>query len=105
MAAAGMKLVLTGASESTALADTVAEANRLSAGQAIGIAADTADYAACERVVARTEEAYGRVDVVINNAGVGMRLISERFNTEPTRFWEAPPEAWRRIVEVNLIGA
>jgi NAD(P)-dependent dehydrogenase (short-subunit alcohol dehydrogenase family) len=105
MASAGMRVALTGASESAALAETAAEANRLSPGAAIAIAADVADYAACEAAHARTVAAFGRVDVLVNNAGLGMRLISERFNTEPTKFWEANPAAWRRIVEANLVGA
>jgi NAD(P)-dependent dehydrogenase (short-subunit alcohol dehydrogenase family) len=105
MAAAGMRVALTGATRSPALDDSVAAANALVPGSAIAIAADVADYAACESAVARTIEAFGRIDVLVNNAGLGMRLVSETFNTVPTRFWEAPPEAWRRIVEANLIGA
>ena len=105
MVGAGMRVALTGASESDALAETTAQANSLAAGFAIAIVADVADYPACEAAVARTIEAFGRVDVLVNNAGLGMRLISERFNTEPTRFWEADPAAWRRIVEANLVGA
>jgi 3-oxoacyl-[acyl-carrier protein] reductase len=105
MAAAGMHLVLTGASESAALGEATAEARRLGLQSAVGVAADVADYAACEAVIGRTLQAFGRVDVLVNNAGLGMRPISERFNSEPTRFWEAAPPAWRRIVEVNVIGA
>jgi 3-oxoacyl-[acyl-carrier protein] reductase len=105
MAAAGMRLVLTGTSAGAALAETTDEARALSGREAVGVAADVADYAACERAVGRTLDAFGRIDVLVNNAGIGMRLISERFNSEPARFWEAPPEAWRRIVEANLIGA
>lgn len=104
MAAAGMRLVMCGSSESPALAQAVAEANGASGG-AIGIAADVSDYAACEAVVRRALATFGRVDVLVNNAGLGMRLISERFNTEPTKFWEADPAAWRRAVEANLVGA
>lgn len=105
MAAAGMRVALTGSSASAALDEAVGKANGLAPRSAIGIAADVADYSACAVAVERTIEAFGRVDVLVNNAGLGMRLVSERFNTEPTRFWEAPPQAWRRIVEANLIGA
>lgn len=105
MAAAGMHVALTGSAAGAALDASVEEANRLAPGSAIGIAADVADYSACEAAVKRATDAFGRVDVLVNNAGLGMRLISERFNTEPTKFWEASPQAWRRIVEANVIGA
>ena len=66
---------------------------------------DVTDVKAVQAVHDAILARHGRVDVLVNNAGLGMRLVSERFNTEPTRFWEAPPQAWRRIVEANLIGA
>lgn len=105
MASAGMCVALVGSSESEALRSVAAEGEALAPGRTIALAADVADYAACEAVVARTVEAFGRVDVLVNNAGLGMRAISETFNTEPTRFWEAAPDAWRRIVETNVVGA
>ncbi|MDN2583167.1 SDR family oxidoreductase [Aquibium sp. ELW1220] len=113
MAAAGMKVVLTGSRPGTALDAAVekARAAATDAGRAAGrddvagIVADVCSYAACEAVVAETVARFGRVDVLVNNAGVGMRLISERFNTEPTRFWEAEPDAWKAIIDTNVTGA
>ena len=104
MAAAGMKIGLLGSAPSEALEETLRDVRALG-GQAISHAADVADYAACEKAVAATVSAFGRVDVLVNNAGLGMRLISQTFNVEPTKFWEASPEAWRRIVDANVCGA
>lgn len=103
MAAAGMRLNLVGSVASQPLHDTLSEI-RSAGGQALGTAADVADYAACEDAVARTISEFGRIDVVVNNAGLGMRLISESFNVVPTKFWEAPPDAWKRIVDANVNG-
>lgn len=104
MAGAGMRVCMVGSTKSAALDETLAEA--LAAGcEAIALGADVADYAACEQAVAGTIAAFGRVDVLVNNAGLGMRLISQSFNVEPTRFWEASPEAWRRIIDANVNGA
>ena len=53
---------------------------------------------------AETVSAFGRLDVLINNAGLGMRAISETFNTVPTKFWEADTRGWSDIVETNVNG-
>jgi len=45
-----------------------------------------------ERVVARTLERFGRVDVLVNNAALPLT----------TRFAQITPEEWRRALEVNL---
>lgn len=105
LAAAGASVAVVGSREGSALDETVTEAQRLGRGDAIALVADVADYAQCEAAVAATTEAFGRIDVLINNAGLGMRRVSETFNTNPTRFWETDPGAWRDIIEINLNGA
>ncbi|MEO0999939.1 MAG: SDR family oxidoreductase [Pseudomonadota bacterium] len=102
LAGAGAHVAITGAAPSDALEATRAELARH--GPAHAIAADAADPAAAQRAVAETVAAFGRIDVLVNNAGLGLRLISETFNTQPTRFWEADPEAWGRIVATNVNG-
>jgi short chain dehydrogenase len=39
-----------------------------------------------------------------NNAGRGMKYVSDSFMTEPTRFWEVSPETWRLIMDTNANG-
>ena len=46
----------------------------------------------------------GKIDVLVNNAGLGMRRISETFNTVPTKFWEAEVNAWQDIINTNING-
>ena len=58
----------------------------------------------CRRVVEAALSRYGRLDVLVNNAGRGMRTISERFLVEPARFWEADVDAWRSLVDTNVNG-
>lgn len=100
LAQAGAKLVITGAAASDAL-----EATRATLGaDAIALPADVTDAQAARQAVATTVEAFGRLDVLINNAGLGMRLISETFNTQPTKFWQATPGAWQKIVDTNING-
>lgn len=100
LAKAGAKVVITGATASNALQTTLKELGN----GAIALPADVTNPHAAAHPVTKTIEIFGRLDVLINNAGIGMRLISETFNTQPTKFWEADPDAWRRIVDTNING-
>jgi NAD(P)-dependent dehydrogenase (short-subunit alcohol dehydrogenase family) len=57
--------------------------------------ADVTDHEAMARVASEVKERFGKVDVVVANAGVA--------NGGP--FADSDPESWRRVVEVNLIGS
>lgn len=75
--------------------DAQARAIREAGGEALAIPTDMAD-ATCVRLLAeRTQAAFGRVDVLVNNAGAGWLkpLVS------------SPPEEITGLVEVNLLGA
>ncbi len=73
-------------------------------GRLKSLRADVTDPQACDRVVAFALDRFGSIYGLINNAGRGMRLISETFNTVPTRFWESDPDAWKAIIDTNLNG-
>jgi len=72
--------------------------------RALAVVADVTDPTACERVVADTIARFGRLDVLVNNAGRGMKYVSPRFLTEPTRFWEVEPAVWRMVIDTNVNG-
>ena len=55
--------------------------------QAICISSDVTNPENAEALVAQTIEKWGKIDVLVNNAGLGMRAISENFNSQPTKFW------------------
>ncbi len=57
-----------------------------------------------DRLVERALDVRGRIDVLVNNAARGMRFVNERFMTDPRPFWEADPEAWRLVIETNIVG-
>ena len=105
LAEAGAFIAVVGSRPGSALLQTVNEVNKAGIGQAIALVADVADFSTCETVVVQTMSAFGRVDVLVNNAGLGMRRVSEEFNTKPTRFWETDPNAWREIIDTNVNGA
>ncbi|MEV7421405.1 MULTISPECIES: SDR family oxidoreductase [unclassified Streptomyces] len=56
--------------------------------------ADVTDATAMARVAAEVEQRFGRVDIVVANAGVA----------SGGPFEHSDPDAWRRVIEVNLIG-
>jgi len=72
--------------------------------QAICISSDVTNPENAEALVAQTIEKWGKIDVLVNNAGLGMRAISENFNSQPTKFWEANINAWQKIVDTNVNG-
>lgn len=64
-------------------------------GKALALAADVSEAADVERLVGATVERFGRVDVLVNNAGVlGPRVEIEEY----------PEDEWRRVIDANLTG-
>lgn len=63
--------------------------------EVLPIVADVSSRAAVEEMGRRALAHFGRVDVLINNAGI---------QGAAGRVWEVDPEAWHRTIEVNLWG-
>jgi NAD(P)-dependent dehydrogenase (short-subunit alcohol dehydrogenase family) len=64
-------------------------------GTALAVPTDVSDPASVQALFARTREAYGRLDLLFNNAGVGAPAI----NLE-----DLTVEQWRNVVDINLTG-
>ncbi len=60
----------------------------------VGIAADVAEYEEVEALIDGAVEAFGSVDVMVNNAGITDIQPAEEFD----------PEEWRRVIDVDLNG-
>ena len=83
----------------------LAAANRTSANALATIELDISVHSACERAVAKTEQAFGRIDILINNGALGMGVVRADHFTNLVGIEEIRPEVWDRMVSVNLNGA
>lgn len=77
-----------------ALAETIAEAGDDGA-RAIAVPTDVSDPAQCAALFAATTKAFGRLDLLFNNAGAG---------APPVNIEDLPFEQWQKVVNVNLTG-
>jgi NAD(P)-dependent dehydrogenase (short-subunit alcohol dehydrogenase family) len=92
-AAEGAQVML--AARSQADLDAVAGRIRANGGTAEIVVADMSVPADLDRLVAQTIQRFGRIDGLINNAGVNY--------VKP--FLEIDPAEWRRVLEVDLTGS
>jgi NAD(P)-dependent dehydrogenase (short-subunit alcohol dehydrogenase family) len=61
----------------------------------LGVAVDVADEHSVQRATDATAAAFGRIDALVCSAGI----------TGPnTTTWDYPPEAWRKVFDVNVHG-
>src|ERR1051325_10519942 len=92
LSAQGAKVVL-GARRIDRL-QSLAEELEGSGGKALAIATDVTDYDQVKRLVDAAVQAYGRIDVIINNAGLMPSSPLERLKIDD----------WNRMIDVNIKG-
>lgn len=92
-AQAGVKVVL--ASRKQDALNTVMDNIKAKGGEALAVAAHNGDKAQLQALVKRAAEAYGRVDILVNNAAT-----NPHFGT----LLEAEDSMWQKTIEVNLMG-
>jgi NAD(P)-dependent dehydrogenase (short-subunit alcohol dehydrogenase family) len=94
MATEGATLGLVARNKAT-LEETVAQA-RAKGAEVLACPGDVSDNECAKRVVATMVERFGRVDVLVNNAGT---------NTFHRNFSDTLVADWHRVLETNLTGA
>src|SRR5580698_6859209 len=92
LAAAGLRVALTGRSEERA----AAAASHLPG--AFGVALDARDEESVAAAVAAAWSRLDGIDLLVNNAGLGMRTVNPLFMTEPRGFWTVPPDGFRDVI-------
>lgn len=93
MAQEGATVVIAGRTESKL--DTVKSKIAAADGTAVSYVLDVADYDAVQHMVDDVLEKFGRIDVLVNNAG---------HSSHNRRITNATPEEVRSVVDSNLIG-
>src|SRR4051794_26510279 len=96
---AGARVMVTGRDQARAEA-TAAELGS----SAIPCQLDVRDERSVAACIARARDTWGGIDMLVNNAGIGMRTVNPRFMSEPQPFWEATPAGFREVVETKVVG-
>ncbi len=63
---------------------------------ALPLAADISDQAQVSQIFTQLDRVWGGVDILVNNAGI---------DGQAGLAWESQPDAWRKVLDVNLVGA
>jgi gluconate 5-dehydrogenase len=71
---------------------------------AIACPLDVRDERSVAACVDRARDAWGGIDVLVNNAGIGMRTVNPQFLTEPQPFWEVGPDGFRDVMDTKVVG-
>lgn len=79
-------------------AERTARAIDATGGRAIAVACDVSEAAACERLAAAALDAYGTLDILVNNAAIFTGLSRDKF-------WDLDLDEWRRVIDVNVTGS
>lgn len=97
LAEAGAEICLAARTESQ-LQDAAAEIREISGRQALIVPTDIADSAQCDALIERTVAHFGRLDIMMNNAGGGGP------RRPGPRIWDWTDADWRDYMDINLNG-
>src|SRR5580704_10767902 len=100
LANAGARVAIASRDRARAAA-TAAEIGRA----AVGVELDVRDVTSVNRAVDEVYGALEGLDLLVNNAGIGMRTVNPRFMTHPQPFYEVSPDGFRDVVETKVTGS
>lgn len=107
LASAGASVIIVSRSNAAALEEEVAREAALATGRqcVYAVIGSVSDEDACNKAVAKAVSTLRALHILVNNAGLGMRDFSERFMTDPVKFWQLDADKWRALIDTNVNGA
>src|SRR3954451_6192174 len=72
---------------------------------AFGLSLDVRDERSVAAAVDEAWRRLGGIDVLVSNAGIGMRSVNPRFLSEPQPFWEVPADGFRDVFATKVTGS
>ncbi len=105
LVAAGARVLGTAGRNQAELAQTALLATDQGPGEFVSAVSDVSSFESCEACVEKALDAFGRVDVLINNAARGPLEANQDFFSAKPPFWTSPPDAYARMIQTNLTGA
>jgi len=99
LAEAGARVVLTGRT-----GERVQDAAAQIGHNTTGLVMDVRDEQSVSNGADRALTTFGGIDVLVNNAGIGMRTVNPHFMTEPIGFWQVTPDGFRDLLVTNVVG-
>src|SRR5947209_11344114 len=100
LTAAGARVAITSRDADRA----AAAATELGPG-ALGLALDVREESSVRAGVDQVYERFGGVDLLVANAGIGLRTVNPRFMTDPQPFWHVSPGGFGDVVATKVTGS
>ncbi len=72
--------------------------------KALSLPMDVRNEQSVNDAAAYIKKHWGRVDMLVNNAGLGMGRVNPRFATDPKPFYEISLDGFRDVIDTNLTG-
>ena len=96
LAAEGLAIVICGVRDESAVGEALASIRTAGAADVMYCRADVSDAAARDAMLAAIDQRFGKIDVLVNNAGVAPSVRAD--------ILEATEESFERLIRINLQG-
>ena len=71
---------------------------------ALGCELDVRDPDSVEACISSAVESWDGIDMLVNNAGIGMRTVNPHFMTDPMPFWDVSVDGFRDVIDTKMTG-